>query len=129
MPPRVTQKYPPYPPYQQYPPGYVPEEPTLDVRDYLRPIWQRKWLILAITVIAIAGSYAVASRHTSVPTAKTYAASTEVYIEVADPVELIGASGAPNPPDGQQMSDICWPSGGLGTPLAPISSTGSATSM
>lgn len=146
MPAPVTPPSLPYPPYQQYPPGYTPEEPTLDVRDYLRPIWQRKWLILAITLIAIGGSYVIASRHTSGPTTRQYAASTEVYIEVADPVELIGSSGAPNPPDGQQMSDMATlltdqantaavykhlaiPVGSAGSVTAQLLSTGSAATF
>ena len=89
---------------------YGPDEQTLDVRDYVRPIWQRKWLIVAVTLIAIAGSYLIAKHQAAAtPRTKEYVTSTEVYIEVADPVELInptGINGAPNPPDGQQLSDI-----------------------
>lgn len=77
------------------------------MRDYVRPVWRRKWLILAIVVLATAGTYALASRrHSTAARITQYTSSTQVYIEVADPVEQIGSTGVPNPPDGQQMSDL-----------------------
>ena len=88
-------------------PANTSQEQTLDLRDYLRPLWRRKWLILVIVVIATAGTYVLASRQRSAAVqTKQYVSSSEVYIEVADPVQLIGSTGAPTPPDGQQMSDI-----------------------
>ena len=92
---------------QQAPPAGAIKEQTLDLRDYLRPLWRRKWLILAIVVVATAGTYVLASRQRSAAErTKQYVSSSEVYIEVADPVQLIGSTGAATPPDGQQMSDI-----------------------
>ena len=90
-------------------PSASSQEQTLDLRDYLRPLWRRKWLILVIVVLATAGTYVLASRQRpAAAQAKQYASSNQVYIEVADPVQLIGSTtGAPpTPPDGQQMSDI-----------------------
>jgi Mrp family chromosome partitioning ATPase len=91
---------------EQAPPTIAIKEETVDLRDYLRPVWRRKWLILAIVVIAAGGTYFLASRQGSGAQTKQYATSTDVYIEVADPVSLIGASATPTPPDGQQMSDL-----------------------
>lgn len=92
---------------QEGPSPAAVREQALDLRDYLRPIWRRKWLILAIVALATAGTYVLASRQRSAAErTKHYTSSTEVYIEVADPVQLIGSSGVPNPPDGQQMSDL-----------------------
>ena len=45
----------------EMPPTAVREQ-ALDVRDYLRPVWRRKWLILAIVVLATGGTYALARR-------------------------------------------------------------------
>lgn len=92
---------------QQDPPVSAFRERAPDVRDYVRPIWQRKWLILAIVVLATAGTYLLASRQrTADERNKQFAASTEVYIQVANPADLVNANGAAVPPDGQQMSDI-----------------------
>jgi non-specific protein-tyrosine kinase len=81
-----------------------------DVQDHLRSVWKRKWLILFVTVAAAAITYVlVAHRHAS-QRSRTYTTSTEVYIEAANPAQLINVPGTQSgnelPPDGQQMSDI-----------------------
>jgi capsular polysaccharide biosynthesis protein len=84
-------------------------EQTLDLRDYIAPVWQRKWLILLLVVLAAGGAYALATRQRSADLKhRVYEASTQVYIEVASPTELIGSGpgAAATPPDGQQMSDL-----------------------
>jgi polysaccharide biosynthesis transport protein len=81
------------------------DEAVLDVSTYLRPIWRRRWLIIAIVVIAAAGAYLVGSHHR-----KLYTTSADVYIVVADPATPVLVIQTPGfgavPPDGQQMTDI-----------------------
>jgi Mrp family chromosome partitioning ATPase/capsular polysaccharide biosynthesis protein len=63
---------------------------TLDLRSYFRPIWRRKWIILAIVVVATGATYFISSRQHN-----SYAASTKVYVEVANPtVNVATGSGS-----------------------------------
>jgi capsular exopolysaccharide synthesis family protein len=63
----------------------TPEE--LDIRSYFRPVWRRKWIILAIVVLAAGGTYFLSSRQQ-----KSYVASTKVYLEVANPLATLSAT-------------------------------------
>lgn len=57
-------------------PIHTQEPQTLDIRDYLRPIWRRLWLILIVVFVATALTY----RHYS-GQPKTYRASTTLYLQ------------------------------------------------
>ena len=37
-------------------------EEAVDLRQYVRPVWRRKWLILAIVVLLTGGTYAYYER-------------------------------------------------------------------
>jgi succinoglycan biosynthesis transport protein ExoP len=63
-------------------PNEAPEapEPSLDVMQYVRALWRRKWLILGVmAVVVLAGTF-----HT-LRQPKIYAASTSLIIDVAAP--------------------------------------------
>lgn len=77
------------------------EQEALDLRAYLRPVWRRKWIILAIVVVAAAATYIISSRQP-----KTYAASTKLYIETADPTENLTSSGSQLPPTSLSLADV-----------------------
>lgn len=75
-----------------YQPG---QNEALDLRGYLRPVWRHKWIVLAITVVAAAGTYFISSRE-----AKSYTTTTTVYVLDAEPtVDLLspGSNGTPSP--------------------------------
>src|SRR5580700_1046205 len=77
-------------------------EDALDLRAYLRPVWRWKWVIVAITILAAAGTYEIAKRQP-----KTYVAATSLYVQNADPAAGIGvANAAPTPPSQQSLQDI-----------------------
>jgi polysaccharide biosynthesis transport protein len=61
------------------------QQEVLDLRSYLQLIWRRKWIILAIIVVATAGTYFISSRER-----KTYTATTSIYVQVADPAASLG---------------------------------------
>jgi non-specific protein-tyrosine kinase len=75
-------------------PASSPPQDTVDVRAYLRPIWRRKWIIVAIAVLAAVGTYLVSSHQT-----KRYVASTQLYIQTANPTQVVQGqtSAAPSP--------------------------------
>src|SRR5579863_3778075 len=78
------------------------KQDALDLRAYLRPVWRWKWVIVAITILAAAGTYEIAKRQP-----KTYVAATSVYVQNADPAASIGVANAPpTPPSAQQLEDI-----------------------
>src|SRR5579859_7058949 len=78
------------------------QQDALDLRAYLRPLWRWKWVIVAITILATAGTYEIAKRQP-----KTYIAATSVYVQNADPAASIGvANAAPSPPSAQSLADI-----------------------
>ena len=79
------------------------QTPPTDLREYFRPIWRRKWIILAILVVAGAASYYFSSRET-----KKYTASTQIYVQVADPTlqSISSTSQTNNGPSGDQLGDI-----------------------
>ncbi len=65
-------------------------------------IWQRKWLVALIVVIAAGGTYAIAAHRQAPRQPRIYSASAQVYIEVADPTTLVGANAAASPPMGSR---------------------------
>jgi polysaccharide biosynthesis transport protein len=56
----------------------------LELRDYVRPIWLRKWLILAILVVATGGTYAYFNHQP-----KKYRASTKVFFQATNVSALL----------------------------------------
>lgn len=74
---------------------------TIDLRSYVQPVWRRKWLVLAVTLLAAVGAYLIASSER-----KTYVASTQVYIEQASPTAGIGTGQTAGAPTAQQLQDI-----------------------
>ena len=110
----------------QHPPDQYDQSATLDLRNYLRTIWLRKWLILLIAVVAGGGTYAlVASRHST--QGKQYAATANVEIQTADPGGLISPTGAPqsaSAPSPQQMSDLSTIFSGTAVTAAAYSALG-----
>src|SRR3954454_23492105 len=49
---------------------------AIDPRNYLRPVWARKWWILAIVIAATAAAYAYSAHK-----AKQYRATAEIYVK------------------------------------------------
>jgi Mrp family chromosome partitioning ATPase/capsular polysaccharide biosynthesis protein len=74
-----------------------PPSDTLDIRAYLRPIWRRKWIVLAIAVLAGAATYYVSSRE-----AKRYIATASLYVSNANPVGVLEGQAA-TPPSGPDL--------------------------
>jgi len=56
-------------------------EATLSLRDYLRPVWVRKWLILGMVALATAGTYGYFASQSDV-----YSSSTSIFVEPAEPI-------------------------------------------
>jgi Mrp family chromosome partitioning ATPase/capsular polysaccharide biosynthesis protein len=56
------------------------QQEALDLRAYLRPIWRRKWIVLAIAVVAAAATYLISSHQQ-----KAYVSNTTLYVTDADP--------------------------------------------
>jgi len=86
----------------------ITKEESIDLREYVRPVWQRKWLILAIVIIAGGGAFAFGKFHHSAPAARRYVSHSQVYIETADPASAVGpdsGSSTIDPPDGQEVGD------------------------
>jgi len=73
----------------------------LDLGAYLRPIRRWKWVIIAIALLAAAGTYVLTSREQ-----KTYTATTAVYVTNADPATSITATQPAGPPSAQALSDV-----------------------
>jgi tyrosine-protein kinase len=79
----------------------TPAPEALDARAYLQPIWRRKWLILAVTVLAAAGTYFISDRQT-----KQYVTSAQVYVQVADPVGAVGNPSIGAVRDDRSLRDV-----------------------
>lgn len=77
------------------------EQEVLDLHSYLRPVWRRKWIILAIVVVATAATYFISSRQP-----KTYVASTSLYLQSPDPTLDVAANGSPSPLSSEQIADV-----------------------
>lgn len=60
----------------------------VDLRDYLRPLWARKWLILAVVVLATAVTYVYSASQPEV-----YEASTKVFLQTSQVDELLSEGG------------------------------------
>lgn len=70
-----------------------------DFRDYIRPVWDRKWLILAIVAVATALTYVYTSSRP-----KDYEATTKVLITANGAETLAFGSGA-NPVDDRTVAN------------------------
>jgi polysaccharide biosynthesis transport protein len=73
-----------------------PVSETADLRDYFRPLWAHKWLVLLIVVVATAGTYLYTNHKP-----RRYKTSTSLYLQVSDldqALEGLGGS-APVDPD------------------------------
>jgi succinoglycan biosynthesis transport protein ExoP len=84
------------------------QESEIDLREYFRPMWRRKWMILAITVLAAVGAFAITSVRHQPTHASSYVSSTRVYLEVAVADSMVGSTvsaAASSPPAPQQVSD------------------------
>jgi Mrp family chromosome partitioning ATPase len=77
------------------------QQEALDLRAYLRPIWRRKWIVLAITIVAAAATYLISSREQ-----KVYSTSTRLYIQDADPTLDITAPGSFGTPSEEQVANV-----------------------
>jgi non-specific protein-tyrosine kinase len=92
--------------------GQVPDsDDTLDLREYLRPIWNRKWLILLVVLLGAGGAYALGKHNAAKRVKVSYYSQSQVNIEVYDPTSLVGNSQI-NPnygtsqPDSEQMQTL-----------------------
>lgn len=63
-----------------------PTENLVSPLDYLRPIWRFRWAALAMVIVASAATYAYFNRQ-----ARTYEASTQLYVGQSDINSLLGA--------------------------------------
>jgi Mrp family chromosome partitioning ATPase/capsular polysaccharide biosynthesis protein len=65
-------------------------EEAVDLRQYIRPVWRRKWLILAMVVLLAGGTYAYYERKP-----KQYRATTQVFIKTSElTTSLFGSEAA-----------------------------------
>lgn len=60
------------------------EPESADLRDYFRPVWQRKWLILAVVVIVTAGTYVFYDQKPRI-----YQSSTKIYVEASQVDQIL----------------------------------------
>lgn len=65
---------------------------SIDFRDFVRPVWSRRWLILAIAVVGAAATYGYFVRQ-----APRYTASTKVFFQDASVNQLLNPSAAEDP--------------------------------
>ena len=68
------------------------EPQTPDIRDYLRPIWRRRWLIVVVVFAATVLTY----KHSS-GTPKTYGAATTLYVQASPLAAALGTGTSSNP--------------------------------
>lgn len=62
---------------------------SADLQDVLRPVWRRKWLLIAIVVMSTVGTY-TASGHT-----KRFRSSTNVFVANSQVETILGGGAAP----------------------------------
>src|ERR671936_299029 len=67
---------------------------TTDLRDYFRPLWTHKWLVLFIVVIATAATYLYTN-----PKPRKYKTSTSLYLQVSDLDQALEGLGGSVPVD------------------------------
>lgn len=65
---------------------------SIDFRDFVRPVWSRRWLILAIAVVGAAATYGFFVRQ-----APRYTASTKIFFQDASVNQLLNPSAADDP--------------------------------
>jgi succinoglycan biosynthesis transport protein ExoP len=68
-----------------------PAEHDLTIRDYLQPIWARRYLVLAVVIVVTVGTYAFDAGKP-----KRYAASTDIYLRSQSSTDPL--TGAALPP-------------------------------
>jgi capsular exopolysaccharide synthesis family protein len=73
----------------------------IDLRAYVRPIWRRKLLIASVVVIAGVAAYFVSKQQ-----AKKYTASTNIYIQSANPATNLLTDATPTSLQESQVDDI-----------------------
>jgi Mrp family chromosome partitioning ATPase/capsular polysaccharide biosynthesis protein len=66
----------------------------IDVRSYVQPIWSRRWLVLAVVVIATAATYLYFDRQP-----REYTASTDVFVQVSELDRTLFGSSVDSDPD------------------------------
>src|SRR4051794_4500698 len=62
---------------------------SLDLRDYLLPLWNRRWLILAIVAVATAATYVYYSSRPD-----SYRAKSKLFLEISDLDQALGGTNA-----------------------------------
>ncbi len=67
------------------PPVVHSEQEDLDLRELVRPVWNRRWLILAIVVISTTALYYVEARK-----AEVYLSSTKIYVQSSQVEDILG---------------------------------------
>src|SRR4051794_6120198 len=77
-----------------------PDQDPVDVREYIRPIWSRKWLVLAIVVGITVAAYLYESSRP-----KRYEASTSVYVTNSDVNQALFGSTDQTDPDRRSQND------------------------
>jgi Mrp family chromosome partitioning ATPase/capsular polysaccharide biosynthesis protein len=76
----------------------APEADTADFRNYLRPIWAHKFLVLVLVVAATVGTYAYYDRQPRV-----YRSSTDIFVGPANPAP--GVANTALPPSDRTIAD------------------------
>lgn len=74
------------------PPDPVAMAPEVDLRDSLRPLWTRKWLILGIVVVCTVVTYLVVA---SKP--KQFEATTKIYFQDSSVASILNTSAQQDP--------------------------------
>jgi succinoglycan biosynthesis transport protein ExoP len=77
------------------------QQEELDLRSYFRPVWRRKWIILAIVVVATAATYLITSSQQ-----KMYDSTTRVYVQTADPTLNLTQQGTQALPTTVSLADV-----------------------
>ena len=74
--------------------GVTPEVPqqSLDLRDYLRPLRNRWWLIVITVVVVTAGTYLYYDRQPEI-----YSATSQLFVESSSLDEILFGSGGERP--------------------------------
>jgi Mrp family chromosome partitioning ATPase len=115
----------------------VAQQDELDLRSYVRPVWRRKWIVLAIVIVAAAGTYFLSARQP-----KVYTASTSMFVSDPNPAaDITSPAGGDLAPTGVALANVAQllttasvqtavektlgPAAGAGSVTATASSTSS----
>jgi polysaccharide biosynthesis transport protein len=71
-----------------------PVNETTDLRDYFRPLWTHKWLVLLVVAVATAGTYLYTNHKP-----RQYRTSTSLYLQVSDLDQALEGLGGSTPID------------------------------